>query len=135
MHEIFELLRALELPGGDYVVFGSGPLVVRGIIEPTNDLDVVCRGSAWRAVCRLAPPKRVEPWGVDLVTLHGGRLTFGTSWAIGEVDVDELIDTAERIDGLPFARLEQVVAYKRLSARPKDVAHLQALRRWSASGR
>ena len=126
MHDLFELLRDLELPVADYVIFGSGPLLVRGVIDEAEDLDVVCRGAAWDAVCALSPPEP-SSWGVDLVNLDGGRLTFGTGWAIGEVDPDELIDTAETIDGLPFARLEHVVAYKRLAGRPKDLEHLSAL--------
>ena len=135
-HELFDLLRQLELPGGDYVVFGSGPLVVRGLIEATNDLDVVCRGEAWREVCALSPPERVPAWNVDLVSLYEGRITFGTSWAIGDVDVDDLIDTAETIQELPFARLEHVVAYKEISARPKDRLHLEALENhWKRSSR
>lgn len=131
--ELFQLLRELELPAGDYVVFGSAPLAVRGIIPAVNDLDVVCRGSAWEAVCALSAPERNERWNVELVELHGGRLTFGTEWAIGEVGVDELIERAEWIDGLPFARLSLVEAYKRLSGRPKDLDHLQALAAWRSS--
>lgn len=127
-HELFDRLRALQLPAGDFVVFGSGPLVVRGCIEASNDLDVVCRGQAWEAVCAVSSPEP-SPWGVDLVSLDDGRLTFGTRWAIGDVDTDQLIDTAEMIDGLPFALLEHVIAYKRLSGRPKDREHLAALER------
>lgn len=126
--ELFERLRGLQLPVGEFVIFGSGPLVVRGVIEAGHDLDVLCRGPAWEAVCALAPPQP-SAWGVDLVNLDEGRLTFGTRWAIGEVDTDELIETAEIIDGLPFARLQHVIAYKRLSGRPKDLDHLAALDR------
>ena len=43
-NELFDLLRSLELPVGDYAIFGSGPLIVRGIIEATNDLDIICPG-------------------------------------------------------------------------------------------
>lgn len=130
MNELFELLRALRLPAGDHAIFGSGPLVVRGVIDATNDLDVLCRGTAWQAVCALAPPKLVSPWNVELVSLHDNRLTFGTTWAIGNVDAGEIIDTAEMIQGMPFARLKHVVAYKKLSNRPKDLAHLEALARY-----
>lgn len=130
---LFRLLRELELPADDYVIFGSAPLAVRGIIPAVNDLDVVCRGSAWEAVCAQSAPERNERWGVELVELYGGRLTFGTEWAIGEVAVDELIETAEWIDGLPFARLDLVEAYKRLSGRPKDLDHLRALDGWRSS--
>ena len=62
--------------------------------------------------------------GVEIVEVFDGALTFGTEWAIGDPDVDLLIDTAETIDGLPFVRLEHVAAYKRIANRPKDRAHL-----------
>ena len=133
MHPLFLKLAALGLPADDYVIFGSGPLVVRGIIEATNDLDVVCRGTAWEVVCAVSPPRRVEPWGVDLVSLEDGRLTFGTTWAVGDVNVDELIESAEIIEGLPFARLEYVVEYKRTLGRLKDLEHLAALTSFQAA--
>ena len=132
MNPLLEELRSLHLPPGDYVIFGSGPLLVRGVIEQSDDLDVLCRGAAWDAVCRLAAPQRDPQWGVELVSLHDGRLTFGRTWAVGDVDVDEIIDTAEVLDGLPFARLDHVVTYKKLLGRPKDVAHLEALARYEA---
>jgi hypothetical protein len=44
---LFDKLRTLGLPVGDYAVFGSGPLVVRGLTREYRDLDVVARGAAW----------------------------------------------------------------------------------------
>ena len=130
MNTLLDTLRGLALPEGDWVLFGSAPLFVRGIIASTNDLDILCRGAAWEAACTLAPPQRHPRWGVELVELLDGKLSFGTTWAIGDVDPDEVIDTAEMIDGLPFARLEYVVAYKRAAGRPKDLEHLAALERF-----
>ena len=63
-----------------------------------------------------------------IVSLFDGTVTIGTEWAIGEFDVDELIDTAETIDGLPFVRLVHVIRYKEIAARPKDLRHLELLR-------
>jgi len=125
MSDLFDLLRSLDLPSGDYAVFGSGPLIVRGIIEPANDLDVVSRGAAWEQAAQLGTP--VEERGVTIASLFDGTITIGTEWAIGDFDIDELIETAEMIDGLPFARLEHVVTYKEIAGRPKDVTHLEAL--------
>jgi hypothetical protein len=125
---LFGLLRSLDLPPGDYAVFGSGPLLVRGMIETAGDLDVICRGAAWQAARALGPA--VEQHGVPVVSLFDGLVTLGRRWAVGEVDVGHLIDTAEVIDGLPFVRLEHVVAYKRLIDRPKDREHLRRLERW-----
>ena len=114
-------------------MFGSGPLLVRGIIDEVGDLDVVCRGVAWDRARELGEVHRLEPYGVEVVALDEGRITFGMEWGIGAFDVNELIDTAELIDGIPFVRLEHVVAYKRIAARAKDVAHLAALDRWRAA--
>ena len=43
-------------------------------------------------------------------------------------DHDDLIDTAELIDGLPFVRLEHVIDYKQVRASPKDLLHLEQYR-------
>ena len=62
---------------------------------------------------------------VSLASHCNGRVTFGTSWGIGEFDVDELINTSELIDGLPFVRLEHVIEYKQVRSSPKDLVHLE----------
>jgi predicted nucleotidyltransferase len=125
-HDLFDLLRSLKLPIGDFAVFGSGPLIVRGIIEATNDLDVISRGAAWERGLEVGELVTL-PDGARIVSCFGGDVTIGRSWAYGDVDIDQLIDTAEGFDGLPFVRLEHVVRYKEIAARPKDVAHLQLL--------
>jgi len=125
--DLFGRLRSLELPVDDYAVFGSGPLIVRGIIDAGNDLDMLCRGAAWERAQELGSLVYLPEHDVSVVSLFGGALTFGTRWAIGDFDVDHLIDTAETIDGLPFVRIEHVVAYKEIAARPKDNEHLRLL--------
>lgn len=125
--DLFAALRSWQLPAGDYAVFGSGPLIVRGIIEADNDLDVLCRGAAWARAIEIGDLVYLPEHDIEVVSLLGGAITFGTSWAIGEFDPDELIDSAEIIEGLPFVRLKDVVRYKEIAARPKDLAHLRLL--------
>jgi hypothetical protein len=124
---VFRLLQTLNLPIADHAVFGSGPLIVRGIVEATNDVDVLCRDEAWSMVCEMAAPQLLGGYGVHVVELFDGVITCGTEWAIGEFDTDVLIDTAELIEGIPFVRMQHVVAYKRIAGRPKDVEHLRLL--------
>jgi hypothetical protein len=109
-------------------VFGSGPLIVRGIIEATNNLDVISRGAAWEKACELGELVTLAEHNVDIVSFLDGAITIGTSWAYGDVDIDGLIDTADIIDGLPFARLEHVVKYKEIAGRTKDLEHLRLLK-------
>ena len=56
-----------------------------------------------------------------------GDVTIGNTWAYGEFDIDELIDTAEDIDGFPCVLLEHVVAYTRAAGRPKDREHREVI--------
>jgi hypothetical protein len=130
---LFDQLRKLNLPEGDFAVFGSGPLIVRGIIPAANDVDVICRGQAWEAVKELGSSEYLSQFDVTIVSLYDGRLTFGTEWGIGKFDTDALIDGAEDIEGLPFVRLEHVENYKKLSRRPKDLRHLEALRAYRSA--
>jgi hypothetical protein len=125
-------VRALGLPAGNFVLFGSAPLLVRGIVPPTGDVDVLARGPAWEAARALGPTVRLPHHEVDVVRLLDGRIEIGTVWGIGDVDVDDLIDSAEVIDGLPFAGLAHVRAYKEVAGRPKDREHLRLLDAWQA---
>ena len=125
--EILAELRSLALPSRDYAVFGSGPLLVRGIIDTVPDLDVLCRGEAWRVAQRLASSETIEH-GQRVVSIYA--ISFGTEWGIGCFDTDQLISGAEIIDRLPFVAMKHVVAYKRLAGRPKDIAHLQLIAAW-----
>lgn len=131
VQDLFRELRSLGLPNGDYAVFGSGPLIVRGIITGSNDLDVICRRGTWEHVQRIGKIEYLEEYGVTIVTLCDGQLTFGTAWGIGTFDIDALIDDAEEINGLPFVRLEHVVSYKMERGSPKDLRHIEAIRKSS----
>jgi hypothetical protein len=124
------LLRAVALPMGDYVVFGSGPLLVRGVISEVNDLDLLSRGRAWDAAESAGDRLYLAQHDVTVASFFEGLVTVGHSWAYGNVDIEELIDTAEIFDRFPFARLEHVVSYKKLAGRPKDLEHLHRLELW-----
>jgi hypothetical protein len=128
--ELFDQVRALDLPAGDYAIFGSGPLIVRGIIEATNDLDIISRGEAWERVREVGELSTFDDED-ECVNMLDGRITFGITWKYGSFDLEELIGTAETIDGLPFVKLEHVIAYKEAADRPKDREHLAVLGRWS----
>ncbi len=114
----------MELPPGSYAVFGSGPLAAHGIIDELGDLDVIIAEEAWDRVQALG---LVVMHGDDPVIELGNGLSFGRSWAYGDVDIEYLIEDAEMIDGLPFVRLDAVVAYKRIAGRPKDLRHIELM--------
>lgn len=130
---LFDQLRELGLPLGRYAVFGSGPLVVRGIIPLANDIDVIVTQDVWDSLSEIGNVERLLEYDVHIVSMANGALTFGTQWGIGHFEIDALIKTADIIDGLPFVRIEHVAHYKRLRATAKDLKHLAALADWSAN--
>jgi hypothetical protein len=129
VHPYFAAVRELGLPKADFAIFGSGPLIVRGLIEGSNDLDVLCRGDAWKTVETLGRVSYLEEYDVTVASICDGRVTFGTEWGIGNPDVNALIDAAELIEGLPFVRLCHVVRYKLQRASAKDMQHIELLKK------
>ncbi len=121
--EATERLSELALPPGGYVVHGSGALLLRGLIDRTRDLDVLARGDAWQAACRLAAPQR----GLnDPVVRPAPDLEIWGGW-LGD-DVDALIDGAELVDGWPCVELRALLAFKERLDRPQDREHIALLR-------
>lgn len=123
-HPLWEAVRALELPPRDYAIFGSGPLVARGLIELKNDVDIVARGPAWKKAEALGPVA-VGHHGDAVVRLHDGKVEIFAGWM--GTDIDGIIDRAELIEGLPFASLGDVLAFKRALGRPKDLEHIRLI--------
>jgi len=126
-HTILEVVRNLNLPARDYAIFGSGPLLARGIIDDVNDIDIICRADAWQQAQELGELVYLDEYEVHVVSIDNQRITIGTSWGIGDFNIDELIDTSDEINDLPFVRLRYVVEYKKIARRPKDLEHLKLL--------
>ncbi len=126
-------LLSLGLPPDDFVVFGSGPLMARGLRE-SHDLDVLARGAAWEKA-RAAGEPRLSKQGDPAAVFFGGEIEVFGSWGPGVWDVDGLIDGADVIDGIRFATLENVLKWKRLLGRPKDLADIALIEAYLGDGR
>lgn len=129
----FELLRGLDLPVADYVIFGSAAMWARGLRQRIDDIDIVARRLAWKVVASLGTPTTTPSGYGRMVELYDGRLQFFDRWISPGWNVDELIGEAEMIDGLPFAPLKQVYRSKLETNRPKDADDLRALREYYSS--
>ncbi|MEE9178908.1 MAG: hypothetical protein V3U46_10820 [Acidimicrobiia bacterium] len=122
MHPYLRELLELDLTIGDWALFGSGPLLVRGWIDNVGDLDIIARDAAWESA-QTVGTENVLGDGTVIFEIGAG-ITVGRNWAYGDFSIDELIDTAEIIGGVPCVLLEHVIAYKKLADRPKDRLHL-----------
>ncbi|MFC3982480.1 hypothetical protein [Streptosporangium jomthongense] len=125
---LFATLTGLGLPHGSYVICGSAALYVRGLRERITDLDVLATGPAWQIATTLGTP-RPAPSGHGLSVHHPhAAIEFVDRWTPGW-PTDRLIGTADVIDGLPFMRLGDVLAWKEAARRPRDLADIAAVHR------
>jgi hypothetical protein len=122
------LVTRLHLDRGDFVIFGSGPLLAHGLRADIRDLDIVARGAAWRRVSRYGCPGTGSVNGAPMAVFWNGLIQFSQGWISADWDADDLIDRAHAIQGWPFASLADVLAYKQVLLRPKDHPDIAALR-------
>ena len=127
-------LIAFDLDRDDFVILGSAPLLAHGLRRSIRDLDVVARGAAWRRASELGIPAVGTISGDPVVHLCGGRIQVSQKWISKAWNTDDLIDQAEIIQGLRFARLADVLAYKQMLMRPKDIPDIQALTQLLGAG-
>ncbi|MEK7507587.1 MAG: phospholipase D-like domain-containing protein [Patescibacteria group bacterium] len=119
--KLFEKVRALNLPAGEYALFGSAPLGIRRLKE-CNDVDAIVSSSLFDSL-RYAPGWEVKST-VDCreYLKFGDDIEFWKDWHPGLWDIPALIRDAEIIDGLPFVKLHRVLEWKKIFGREKDIA-------------
>ncbi|MBI1957248.1 MAG: hypothetical protein HY434_01065 [Candidatus Liptonbacteria bacterium] len=125
---IFDRIKKFNLPVGQYAVFGSALLDVWGI-RKAADLDIIVTTELYERL-------KSEGWeekqanGFPMlsrddanVTTMQDRPTDGSYCP----DRLQLIKDAVIIEGIPFVRVEEVIACKKAYNRPKDIVDIAAL--------
>jgi hypothetical protein len=73
---LLDKLKQFNLEKGDYAVFGSAPLVIKGLLDDVNDLDVIIKPSKWT----FGDNNEYRTDGIE----------FFNNWL--SMDIDDLID-------------------------------------------
>jgi hypothetical protein len=134
IRRLVKIVTELDLDHRDFVIFGSGPLLAHGLRKRIGDLDVVARGPVWQRVSEYGCPGIGRLNGAPMALFWDGRIQFSRGWISDDWDADDLIDRAEVIHGLPFAQLSDILAYKQVLLRPKDLPDIAAVRNWEKFG-
>ena len=123
--ELFLKIAALNLPPGKYALFGSAPMGIRDLRD-CHDIDIIATEDLWNTF-RNRPGwiARVGPWGDDYFEKE--EVELWKNWRPGAWDIQKLIDAAQVIDGLPFVPLEDVLRWKKLIAREKDMKDIAVI--------
>jgi len=131
---VWRLVRDEGFDPEDFMIMGSGRLVVAGLRNRMSDIDLVARESTWQRAKELVQLGRgyVEyaPFsGAPVIRLYEGLVEVFDHWFMEGAETDALIESAEVLDGLRYMRLEDLEAYKRQLDRPKDRRDLAVLSR------
>jgi hypothetical protein len=148
---VIEILEALDLPPSQYVVNGSGSMVLHGITseqrgKAMGDLDIFCatrlwfelyetslfRNGPWR--CFTPNPddrrERADPPWLSRV-MHGLRVDVQFGWRIrhiGDFDINFWLHNQVMIDDRwPCLPLEFILDWKREVGRAKDTIDVRIL--------
>lgn len=120
--DIFERIKQFDLPLGEYAVFGSALLEVWGI-RKAKDLDIIATPELFEKLKQDGTWKDDSGEGYELLTKGEADVTTVQEKPThGDYLPDrvKLIKEAAIINGLPFVRIEEVIACKRAYNRSKD---------------
>lgn len=122
--ELFERVKELGLPAGSYAIFGSGPMAVRSLRE-CRDIDLVVTDELFEEYKNVSGWELKDIEGMEMLVKDG--IEMAADWRPGEWDVEQLIEDADIIEGLPFVRLAEVLKWKKLLKRGKDLKDIEIL--------
>jgi len=125
---LFKKIKEMNLPIGKYVIFGSGPMGIRGLRE-CHDLDILVTEDVFNDYKEKLDwkSKDFERDGRYVEMIEKDNIELYKIWGPGEWSDKELIESAEIIDGLPFARLDYFIKWKRISGRKKDLNDVKTI--------
>lgn len=130
--ELFQKIKELNLPQGKYAIFGSAPMCIRGMRE-CRDLDVIVTEDLFNEqnekpgweIRKTKKSIYLEKDGIELWK------DWGPDWSsAGQWDIKGLINEAEIIDDLPFVRLKEVLEWKNILGREKDLRDIEIIEKF-----
>jgi len=129
-YNIFDRVKKLDLPIGQYAVFGSALLDVWGI-RKAEDLDIIVTPELYNKLKSKKEWK--EKYANGFMMLIKGDVNVTTTQdkpTDGDYCPDrlQLIKNAVKIKGVPFVRIEEVIACKKDYNRQKDRDDIKAIK-------
>lgn len=133
--DIFFRVKKFNLPMGEYAVFGSSLLDVWGI-RKAQDLDIIVTPELFEYLRSSGEWQEKQANGFSMLVKEDANVTTVQNKPTdGEYCPDrrQLIKNAVVIQGMPFVRIEEVLACKKDYDREKDQRDIQAIEEYLKS--
>jgi hypothetical protein len=122
LNELLKKLRELDLPSGQYAIYGSGPMAVRRLRD-AHDLDVVVKNKLYKKLRKKY--KEVESGRIKI-----GDIDIFSSSNVLINNPDEVIKRAETFQRFKFIRLDDLVRWKQKLGREIDLKDIKLIREY-----
>lgn len=128
-----ELVERLNIPSGQYAVFGSGLLDVLGLRQ-SRDIDLLVSRELFEKLLQRGDWTEIAyPDGLSGLKHRSEDVEafYEAGWSgCDEAGVRQKIRQADVIDGVSFVNLEDILAWKREMGRPKDLKDVELLEKY-----
>ena len=133
--EIVESIKNLEFPQGEYIIVWSWPMAMRGIKE-ANDIDIVVSPKLFNQ-CILKNREQIprtykEKVGEVYLRKENIELYLDVNCWSHNPAFSELLQRADIIEGIAFASLEDILAFKKeyVKKNPKHILDIEKIERY-----
>lgn len=118
---LFEKIEALALPEGQYVIIGGGVLAANGLVEWDHDIDMAVSDDVYTTL-------QSDGWNSE-EAVRGDKMVlredvYDIGVGFGDWTLDQLLEDADVIKGIPFMNLGKLAEWKRQTGREKDLRHV-----------
>lgn len=129
-HPLFEQLRSFNFNPDNYTIFGSGPMWIYGLRESIHDVDILARGDVWEQAKSLGRELKPANMKGNKVELLDGAIEIFNEWGPGEWNTDKLIEESFVMRDLRFVQLHEVLKWKQLLGREKDIVDIRVIEKY-----
>lgn len=115
-------LEEMNISKDDFVIYGSAPLVLRGLKEKNNDLDVLIKDSLWN---KLAIKYKENVKG-DYIDVDGVSFARCKNDFFG--NIDKTLNKVDIIDGYHIMNLQETIKWKEKTGVEKHINDAKRIR-------
>ncbi len=100
-------------------------------LRKSRDLDVIVAEDVFDDYKDM-PGWKIKEFRAGEFYLDKNDIELWKDWGPGEWDIQKLINEAEIIDGLPFVKLKEVLKWKKMIGRDKDIKDIKIIETYLA---
>jgi len=110
-----DTLEALNVSKNDMVIYGSAPLVLRGLKGKNEDLDVLVKEDLWNKL-KVDYPNNING---DYIDINGVSFTYKSTDFFEPMD--NIMQKSDIIDGYHVMNLEETIKWKEKTGKEKHL--------------